>query len=100
MMYRYSVSYRRTASAMGPVHRMTVIAADADDARREAARLDPAFGATVVSPRRLGVEPEQADPITAAKARELIEDEGTAYFEDDEEWTNREGMPEFNGAFR
>jgi hypothetical protein len=33
--------------------------------------------------------PEQEDPITAAKAAA-----------DEDEWTNREGMPEFNGAFR
>ena len=43
--------------------------------------------------------PEQSDPLTAAKAEAFRVDE-TVDDDGEPEWTNREGMPEFNGAFR
>lgn len=39
----------------------------------------------------------------AKRAREIIIEENEGYVvtvDEDDEWTNREGMPEFNGAFR
>lgn len=80
MFYRYSVQYRRR-SEPNRIYRTTVTASDADNARRAAAIADPDFGSTVKSPQRRAalVEPESADPITAAKARDDLRD-GVAHF--------------------
>jgi len=78
-MYLYQVRYHRLAPSRR-VYRLTVIAANTDDARRAAAIRDPEFSNTVASPRRLGrliQEPEQADGLTQSKAREFVEWRGT-----------------------
>jgi len=74
-LYRYALR-GRSLTIPGRVIRLTVNASSADDARRIAAARIPDFGTTLprVGVRRLGrvvVEPEQADPMTQAKAREF-----------------------------
>lgn len=73
-LYRYSLK-GRSLSVPGRIIRLTVTAKDADDARRMAQARMPDFGTTVETPRRLGrvLEPEQADGMTQAKAREFVE---------------------------
>ena len=78
-MYLYQVRYHRLTPSPR-VYRLTVIAANTDEARRAAAIRDPEFSHTVASPRRLGrliQEPEQADGLTQSKAREFVEWRGT-----------------------
>ena len=77
-MYRYRVRYHRT-EASPRIYYVTVTARDADDARVAAKIRDPLFSHTVSSPKRGGVVqlPEQADGLTASKAREFVEWRGT-----------------------
>jgi hypothetical protein len=76
-MYRYQLR-GRSLTIPGRIIRLTVIAANADDARRVAAIRNPDFGHTIQTPRRLGrFVDEQADGLTASKAREFVEWRGT-----------------------
>ena len=82
-MYWYRCRYRRTNETSGKVHTAIVGAHDADDARRKLKVIDVHAGHTTESPRRLRAlpsEPEQADGITAAKARDDLLD-GVAHFD-------------------
>lgn len=57
-MYRYSLK-GRSLTIPNRIIRLTVTAANPDDARRLAQIRNPDFGTTVETPRRLGkVEPE------------------------------------------
>jgi len=82
-MYWYRCRYRRTNETSGKVHTAIVGASDADDARARLRVIDVHAGHTSESPRRLRrlpSEPEQADGMTAAKARDDL-DRGTAHFD-------------------
>ena len=73
-LYSYRLRYR-TAGVPSRIKHLVVGASDADDARREAANLDPEFGYTVESPRR--GRPIEVDPIHDAKRQEWLDDPET-----------------------
>lgn len=71
MIYRYSVK-GRSLTIPGRIIRLTVTAANADDARAMAKIKVPDFGTTIESPRRgARVVPDEPDGMTQAKAREF-----------------------------
>jgi len=59
-MYRHQLR-GRSLTIPGRVIRMTVIAANADDARRVAAIRNPDFGHTIQTPRRVGVVVQETE---------------------------------------
>lgn len=72
----FVVRYRRDNDhGINRIHRMTVIARDANEAREYARIRDPHFLYTIATPRKGGtVEPESEDPLTASKRREWIQE--------------------------
>ncbi len=50
--FQYLTIYRRKGESTSHQHRRVVVAENADDARRVVAAIDPAFLATVKSPKR------------------------------------------------
>lgn len=58
--YLYSVHYRR--DPLSPrTYRMTVTAADPDEARKAVSRIDHRFTSTVRTPQRRGIAPAPAN---------------------------------------
>ena len=77
----YSVPYRREGElVLNRVHRVTVVASSAEEARAFARLRDPRYAVTAPPGPRRGREvvAEQADGLTAAKAREFVEWRGAS----------------------
>lgn len=71
-LYSYTVKYRRGYPERSLLRTLIVGATDADDAREEAARIDPLFDHTTESPRR-GRPLDPPDGMDLAKAREFAQ---------------------------